>query len=257
MASLREENLARGKILGQRDLFIFGKNPSLQTGVLGDFIPWGGLYQFQETASEFYASSTDPTDVGIACVALLLDENWDAVTILFQLNGTTPVQLIAPNGGSLFIRGNTCFNVDPLERATQGDVYIGTDPAPVGGIQPVPNRVIFFSSNDQQSNMGVYSVQRNASVLIHAIINTINRDSGTSSATDIYLRTRNRGEGPFRRRTEAGVQTGGTSVIDYNIPIPVDVSGNSRQGTDIVLSAVASANNTRVGGGFLIQVMDE
>lgn len=257
MASLREENLARGKIAGQRDLFLFGRNPSLQSGALEDFIPWGGEYQFQTTAGAFYASSTEAADVGIVCVALLLDENWDPATVVFQLDGTNPVQLIAPDGRSSFIRGNICFNIDPQERATQGDVYIGTDSNPSGGVQPVANRVIFFSSDEQQSNMAVHSVQRNATVLVHAIINTINRDSGTSSATDIYLRTRNRGEGPFRRRTEAGVQTGGSSVIDYNIPIPVDVSGSIKQGTDIVLSAIAGSNNTRVGGGFLIQILEE
>lgn len=257
MASLREENLARGKIEGQRDIFLFGKNPGLLQNQIEDFIPWSGLYVFQESPGAFYATSTNAADVGILCVALLLDENWDEATVIFALNGTNPVQLVTADGRSSFIRGNICFNIDPQERSTSGDVYVGTDPNPLSGVQPVPNRVIFFDADDQQSKMALFSVERNATVLIHAIINTTNRNSGTATATDVYLRTKNRNEGPFRRRTEIGIQTGGTSVIDYNLPLPVDVSGVFRNGTDIVLSAISSANNTSVGGGFLIQILKD
>lgn len=256
MAELRTENLALGRLRGQSDIYAFGSNPNLNANTLEDLILWGGLYQFQTVPSELYATSTSALDVGIVCVATLLDENWGNVTVAFVLDGLNPVQLVAPDGRSLFIRGNLCFNSDPAGVATIGDVYVGTDPAPVGGIQSIPNRVSFFSSLEQQSNSAVFSVPRKTHVLLHAIIVTSNRSSGTSSSTDILLRTRNINQGPFRVRTQAGVQTGGTSIFSYNLPIPVDISGREKAGTDVVLSCISSANNVAVGGGFLIQMME-
>lgn len=244
-----------GTVKGMQSLFLFGRNPDVDTGGVEDFVAWG-VYQFQPTATEFYVTSTNAADVGLVYVVLALDENLNAVTCVVTTNGLTGSQVIGPNGETQFLRANLMFNVTPTGTASVGDIYLGTEAAPVGGQPADANKVLLASQREQQSNQAVFTVPAGQTALLDALVVTTNRNSQGGNS-DILLRTRTipdgqgRG-GPFRTRTEAGVQVSGTSVIQYNLQFPVNLGS----GTDIVLSAEVSSNNTALAGGFQLLLVD-
>lgn len=245
-----ENAVALGQVRGHTSLFLFGRNDDIDNTAEEPFVAWGN-YTFQATAQPFYVSSTNAADVGLVYVMLALDEDWNQHTCVVVTNGQNAVQVIGPNGETNFIRGNIMFNATPAGTASLGDVYLGTESAPAGGEPADPNKVLLAGSAEQQSNQAVFSVPRNNTALLKAIVVTTNRNSQGGSS-DIYLNTRAVGRGPWRRRTEAGVQVAGTSVINYNLAYPVNLGAQ----TDITLSAAVSSNNTALAGGFQLLLVD-
>lgn len=246
-----ENAVALGQVRGHTSLFLFGRNDDIDAGLEEPFVAWGS-YTFQTTAQPFYISSTNAADVGLVYVVLALDAEWKQHTCIAVTNGQGGSQLIGPNGETNFIRGNIMFNVTPSGQASLGDVYLGTEVAPVGGEPADANKVLLAGAAEQQSNQAVFSVPSGQTALLKALVVTTNRNSQGGNS-DIYLNTRIVGGGPWRRRTEAGVQVAGTSVIDYNLPFPVNLG----QGTDIMLSASVSSNNTSLAGGFQLLLVED
>lgn len=241
-----EQGVAFGEFPNYQSLFLFGRNPDVDTGAgMEDLVEWG-TYTFQPTAGPMYLTSTSASDVGLVYVVLALDENLLPVTCVVVSNGISGTQLVGPNGETSFLRANIMFNVSPSGTASVGDMYLGTEASPVGGVPADANKVLLAGAEEQQSNQAVFTVPATQRGLLTGIVLTTNRGSSGGNS-DIFLRTRTIGGGPFRRRTEAGVQVSGSSIIQYNLPYPVYLG---LPATDIVLSAETSANNTSLAGGF-------
>lgn len=232
-------------------IYVFGVNPDLDTGAEENLIKWG-TYTFQTSATPFYVTSSNAGDVGLTYIAVVLDEDFNELVIPVTTNGQTPVQIIGPNGETDFTRGQILFNVTPAGTASLGDVYVGTEAAPVGGVPADANIVLFAEAVDQQSNQSIYTVPRGRTGLIQAFAITTNRNSAGGNS-DVFLNTKDNilpngtlGGGPKRRRAELGLQVSGSSAFLYNLPLPVRVT----EGTDVWLGAVTDNNNTRLAGGF-------
>ena len=245
-----ENSVALGQAEGYQSLFLFGRNDDIDSSAEEEFVAWGD-YTFQSTAAPFYVSSTNASDVGLVYVVLALDDNWEQHICTVVTNGQNGVQLVAPTGETNFIRANIMFNSTPSETASLGDIYLGTEASPVGGEPADPNKVLLAGVNEQQSNQAVFSVPSTHTALLKSVVVTTNRNSQGGNS-DIYLNTRQVGVGSWRRRTEAGVQVSGSSVIDYNLPFPVNLASK----TDIKLSASVSSNNTALAGGFQLLLVD-
>ncbi|QDP52407.1 MAG: hypothetical protein Unbinned96contig1001_24 [Prokaryotic dsDNA virus sp.] len=243
--------VALGEAEGYQSLFLFGRNPDIDSAQEEHFVAWG-TYQFQPTAGPMYLSSTNSGDVGLVYVVLALDENLLPVTCVGTTNGQGGSQLIGPEGQTDFLRANTMFNVTPAGTASVGDIYLGMESAPVGGIPSDANKVLLAGAEEQQSSQAVFTIPANATGLLSALVITTNRNSNGGNS-DVYLNTRNLlTGGPSRRRTEAGVQVSGSSIVQYNLEYPVNLGS----GTDVSLSAEASVNNTSLAGGFQLLLVD-
>lgn len=245
-----ENIVALGAAAGYQSLFLFGRNDDIDATAEEEFVAWGD-YTFQSTAGSFYISSTDAADVGLVYVVLALDSNWEQQICTVVTNGQNGVQLVDGNGNTDFIRANLMFNSTPSGNASLGDIYLGTEASPLGGEPINVNKVLLAGVQEQQSNQAIFSVPSNQTALLKSVVVTTNRNSQGGNS-DIYLNTRQVGVGPWRRRTEAGVQVSGSSVIDYNLPFPVNLAS----GTDIKLSASVSSNNTALAGGFQLLLVD-
>lgn len=248
---------AIGSIKDFFSFYAFGMNPDLDAGPEENLVAWG-TYTFPTVAVPFYLSSTDVLDTGLTYVALLLDEDLNEVTVFGVTNGQSGVQLIGPNGETNFLRGQILFNNSPDGSFSMGDVYVGTEASPTGGEPADVNKVLCAGQLDQQTNQAIYTVPRGKTGLVQAFAVTTNRNT-TAGSTDVYFNTKNNilpdgtfGGGPRRRRAELGLQTSGNSAFLYNLPFPVRVG----EGSDIFLSAIASANNTRLAGGFQVFTVD-
>lgn len=240
-----EQAVALNKVPDYFSIFLFGRNPDIDTGLEENLVPWG-VYTFQDKDNPLpmYVSSSNATDVGLTYVAVLLDGNYDEHVCVVTTNGQNPVQIVSPTGETNFIRGQIFFNVTPNGTKSVGDVFVGTESSPVGGVPNDTAKVQAAYALDQQSSSAVYTVPRGKDGLFHGVIVTTNRNS-TGGASDVFLNTSENGQ-PVRRRFQIGVQTSGSSMLSYDLPYPVRFA----EKTDIILTANVTNNNTSLAGGF-------
>lgn len=126
----------------------FGENPTLGT-TKATIWDAGGLYQYIQTADYLQISSNDPVDTlagtGARTVYLEgLDENWNMVNEIVEMDGTTNVQTT-----NKFIR---IFRM-AVTTAGSGEEAAGTITAKIGAITHAQ-----IINGNNQSLMGLYTV---------------------------------------------------------------------------------------------------
>lgn len=240
-----EQAVSLGNVDGYFAGFFLGVNPDVDNTAEEQLVRWG-QYTFQDpnTPVPYYISSTSASDVGLVYVMLLLDGDYNEHTVVSFTNGTTAQQVVAPDGTTEFIRGQILFNVSPDGSESVGDVFVGTEASPSGGEPADVNKVLGAYAEEQQSSQAIHTIPAGEEGLIEALVVTTNRNTQGGSA-DIYLNTSTDGQ-PRRRRAETGVQTAGSSIIDYNFKYPVRIP----EKTDVWLSGTVTNNNTSLAGGF-------
>jgi hypothetical protein len=117
---------------------------------------WGGTFQFLTTGEtiDIVSSSANDTDGGTGCHGLVIygvDENWDTVTEVVMLTGTTPITTTSSWLGidriSAFRSGSTYSNVGEIDiTATTSGYQMAQMPAAQGTSQ----QCIFYVPKDHK-----------------------------------------------------------------------------------------------------------
>ncbi|MCK4788805.1 MAG: hypothetical protein KAV87_34000 [Desulfobacteraceae bacterium] len=113
-----------------------------------------GEYAFQAAASNIYISSDNAGDVGQTFRMRLLDVDHVEHFIEATLNGQNGVLI----PGGTYLRGNCLRNISPNDDVTAGDVYLGTEAAPVVGVPALANTLMHVPQNDQRCATTVFTV---------------------------------------------------------------------------------------------------
>lgn len=219
-------SISGGEIKDVAHFAQFGYNADLSSGV--EATVWNGptpMYIFpSDTGEVMEIVSDNAADVGMVIGAQALDQDWNEVTVVVALNGTTPVAI----PGTL-ARINRAINVGPTEFAGQVDIRA----AGGGTVYAV------MLADDQITTQVVFSVPAGYKALLRTALVTLNKSGGTSVSTIFKYVRRNFG-GVFATGARFGLQKGGSSSqsIEVENVAPLDPC------SDVMLTALADANNT-------------
>lgn len=131
----------------------FGYNTDIDDASGDEIIAsWGGTYQFLTVGETISIVSTDtaddgdPSGTGVNSVVVYgVDENWESQTVVYTMNGTTPVvsaeSWIGINRVAVFLSGSGRTNAGTINVTASSSGYILAQ-MPVGG--GVTQQLIFF-----------------------------------------------------------------------------------------------------------------
>jgi len=218
----------------------FGFNPDIDVaGVYETVWSKGGQYSFRETPTNFYLSSSDASDVGQQFEVILLDVNYNESTHIIQLNGQTGV--LIPDGQ--YLRCNSLMNVSQPSKVTIGDVSIGTETSPVGGVPTLINTVAFAASQNQISNQAVYTVPADHTAFIANLSASVGKNKDAT-----VLGSFREFNGTFKNTEQLGLYQ---NTVQRTIPFSV-----MPEKSDLQMIGTAETNNQDIAAGFDFILVD-
>ena len=148
--------VALGRRQGQSTWNKFGYNLDIDTTTDPEVIAsWGGTFGYDTTGSTLSVVSTSTADNGTSSpmgtgtqqvVIFGVDENWNEVTEVIALNGTTPVtttnQFIGVNRMSIYLNGSGTSNAGTISAFTTASPTTQLAEMPIG--QGTTQQLIFY-----------------------------------------------------------------------------------------------------------------
>lgn len=226
----------------------FGRNPDIDTATDPETI-WsqGGLYTYLAAAATLYVTSTDDTDTHEITVEGL-DATWALQTATVNLTGQTQAEI---GSGLTWIRVFRAYNSDATP--TLGDVYIAEQDTDTGGVPDTASKIkAKIDIYAQQTLMALYTVPLGKTAMTLDGYYTLNKSGATAWATCSFF-IREFG-GVFRLKRIVGVQSTGSSIFNYRLPLPRAIPAKS----DIAMRVTeVSANDMDISAGLSILLIDD
>lgn len=170
-------NVALGQIPNAKQIYVVGHNEQITAGTSEVLWPLGGAINqigaFPLNPVTCYLSSSSASDTAVIMRVACIDSNWDMVDFGVNLNGQTAVALPSQVRRVLRIENAN-------SHATVGDIYAGTESAPVSGIPAVINTLNMYEQSDQTTHSGIFTIPRGYVGLIYEF-------GGGSPANDALL----------------------------------------------------------------------
>lgn len=237
-----------GLIPGHSSINKFGRNPDLDTGAAGEDI-WtqGGLYTFLAAAATLYVSSSQGADTQEITVQGL-DATWAYQEQTVDLTGQTQAEI---GSGLTWLRVFRAFNSDSTD--TTGDVYIAETDDLTGGVPDTASKIkAKIDIYAQQTLMAIYTIPLGKTGFVVDRYYTINKTSGATMIVNDRFYAREPG-GVFRVQNIFGVQSTGSSGMNYRPPFPVGYPAK----TDLLMRGVSSSNDADISAGFSVLLVDD
>lgn len=183
-----------------RRITALGNNPDTDpTSVPEDIWPNGGVYQFQSNAvaMEVLSTSINDTSSGTGARTILvngLDDNYDEISQIITLNGTTPVSipinLKRINSSLIMSAGSGEVNGGDITiRVVSGAIVQALLPAGAG-----------------ITRQAIYTVPNGYTLVVHSMVFTINRSTNTKDTIEIVTHVRSN-QGFYREPLILGVDS--------------------------------------------------
>ncbi len=230
----------------------FGRNQDIDTGSVPEDV-WnvGGLWvpPTQARVHEVVSDNVNDTVAGSGARTIMLeglDANWDAITEIIAMNGTTPVitqnSFVRINSATILTAGLSLENAGQIDITAQVDSTISARINPTAGKSEMAIRTI------PAGKIGILSERPWISM---------NKQGGTSGAMiDICFRSRpyaDNPEMPWRNLGSVALSVEGTSIA-Y---LPFSIYETVPEKTDLALRCTSvTDNNMDVSGGFQILLVD-
>ena len=204
---------SKGEIEGFEVVNVFGRNPNVRVSSLLETVwDFGGTYTFPTSAAilDIVSTSTsdDFTGVGAQQLTLVgLDSNFDEITEVVNLNGTTTVtttqQFLRLNQASVTQSGSN--------NGASGNITIENSGNVIGFIEPTFNRTL----------MAVYTVPNNKNAYLTTASARLipSRQSSGLKSGEVILIANQEGLSPIAL-TVAGLSSQGTSDVVLIVSFP-------------------------------------
>lgn len=245
--------VARGNVPGMSHINKFGMNEDIDAANREVIWENGGDYTFLDTAETLSVVSTDvdddgsPAGNGAQTVEIIgLDANWDDLTEIVTLNGTTVV--VTTNA---FLRHFRAIVRSAGSTGGNEGVITATSTSTATIQSTIPN------SGDihNQTSMAVFSIKRNAKGYItqyYGSLNALGPGQAADPAADVELVVRPFGE-VFQIKHEIGiVREGSNEFNQFFLPFLI-IDGKS----DIKISAHVTDDDSVISAGFDIIIVDD
>jgi len=240
-------SVAEGKVDGYSSINKFGHNPLADSG---DDV-WGGggeynFYPISAEAMEIVSTSATDTVGGIGARTVLvygLNESWDEVSEIVNMNGLTPVTLNHTYKrmyrGVVLTVGNNVTNI--------GDITVDSQ---VDG-----DTAIFIGANDGQTQHAIYTVPRGYNAyFIKGYVGLADDDkNGELAEFQWQARPNNGVTGAWAVKGEMGLNNLGSSHWQYEYGVP---AGAIPEKTDIRIKVILATSHMGVVGGFDIVLVE-
>lgn len=235
--------VALGLVRGWRLVRIFGDNHDADTGI-EDVWRYGGVKALPTSAATVSLVSTSTADAaaGTGARSVLLDglnANYERITEVVALNGTTPV-----SSSNSFLRLNL---VRTTGVAGSSGANVGDITATIGGSVQA-----FIAAGLGRSQMAHYTVEANHRLVLFDITSNVGQgktaDTELSQWIRLYEAGSHQDHGPWLEVNNVDLYEGGISVFGTAVP--------TEEKADIRWQVETTANNLRVSvtaHGFLIQ----
>ena len=231
-------DVAMGRIPGYASAFVVGVQEDLDT-VDGELTVWDNKFNvtFLSGSTELFFSSTSAGDTTQVVVVNGLDANFDPIGTIVTLNGQTGVSV----GNMTFV-----YSIVVAAGTVAGDVYIGTESAPTGGIPADANVQAKAILGKNISHNAFYMVPRGKAVMTTAIRGTVD-----TSNKNCIVRTHIIPFGGNDLQTVS--YTVAPGLFEFTFPAPVATATNLAE-LSVVLPekaiiefrAIASSNDTEI-----------
>ncbi len=245
--------IAKGDVAGTTFVHKFGNAPDIDTADLFVDI-WDGVdaalgtgkianYTFSTTADIDSLSSSDNTDTQDIEVQGL-DTNFDLVTQTITLTGQTRKAL-----DTSLIRVFRMINRGSTDFA--GDVYCYVNGSITLGVPDTAADVRAVVNNgNNQTLMAIYTVPNGKTGYMRTFYSSMSKRQAATSV--IHILARPDGE-VFQLKHVTSIASTGTSHVQHFFEEPEVFAAK----TDIIMRADTSANDTGVGAGFDIVLVDD
>lgn len=195
--------VSKGGIDGHRMIYInaYANDIGITTKLIW---PLDSQYEFGDTATSFWLSSTDDTDINTILIQAL-DSDYNEQNFVVSLNGHTPVEF-ANNSG---LRVNKVRNITAT--ATGGDVYVAREDNHTNGMPDDDSMIVsMFEQEKQTSNLALFTVPAG-----HTLFGDVGYFSAPKNRdNDMYWNARN---------PDAGIPDTTTNVVSvYQNTIQID-----------------------------------
>jgi hypothetical protein len=235
----------------------FGENPAVGTSE-EDIWLVGGQETLLTAGATMYASCTDNTNgVGQVLSVSGLDENWELQEGLVTLTGYTQAAITKLDGSAAsWTRIHRAFQIsvtpDPV-----GDVYFAESDTMSLGVPQTTTKIhgfIDFTDAAQQTEKAMYTIPVGYVGFVTQAYAGVAASGGSNRSVDVFFEIQGLATGatvaspswyPFRRISEANLNTGGQVYINEKFSAPL---GPLTQLTNFHMRSVASASSDVIGG---------
>jgi hypothetical protein len=217
----------------------FGYNLDIDIGT-EIMASWGGTLQFSTTGEtiSIVSTSTDDDDGGTGVNSVVVygvDANWNDQTVVYTMNGTTPVvsaeSWIGINRVAVFLSGSNQANVGTITVTGVTTGYTKAEmPAGIG----VTQQLIFYIP-DNHNFLAKW---------LHFDVNKIT--SGTDPEVIFLGKAYSAVNNTIQEVYRGYINTAKSNSIDVNTPIPFPVGERSI----LYFTATTTQNNTSAAGRF-------
>ena len=231
-------DVSMGRVPGYTSAFVVGVQEDLDIAD-GEVTIWDSKFNvtFLSGSTEVFFSSTSAGDTTQTVIVNGLDANFDQVGTIVTLNGQNGVSA----GNFTFI-----YSAVVAVGTVAGDVYVGTESAPTGGVPADANVQTKIILGKNISHNAFYMVPRGKSVMTTAIRGTV--DTGNK---DSVVRTHIIPFGGNDLQTVS--YTVAPGLFEFTFPSPVTTATNLAQLSTVLpeksiieFRAVAAANDTEI-----------
>lgn len=208
-------HVARGYVQGHTPVFVYGYNAAVSSA---NETVWnaGGLYTYPTTATPLLVAGTTTTDIGSQIYIEGLDRDFNTVTAIVTINGTT-----------------TVTTTDSFYRMQKATVVNGTQPASNINIKNVPGQTLgVINPLDNTTLDFVYTVPAGYTLYIQrGSISTATE--GTNQIVTARLRVKRPPETLFKT---AAIVTLNNQFVSFDFELPVVVE----EKCDVEATAIVS-----------------
>ena len=187
----------KGMIPGHSMVFKYGSQYSLPADVQVDVWEFGGIETtaqiytpLSEDGEELFISSSVDTDDHE--ISILLNDREESHEFLVPLNGQTPVQIIAPDGETLWTACNRIFNNNGT--ITDGNIYVATAGDLTAGVPDDKTTVKGYMGTpttgryNQQTKQAIFTIPRDSWGYLLDVIGAVARkQAGEVVMTSVFM----------------------------------------------------------------------
>lgn len=128
--------VSKGNVDGHSILTLFARNTNVGATNTETIWDYGGNYTYLTADTQLYASSTDAGDTDVDIWVQGLDENYNEVLRVVNLNGQSQVAL-----SGLMFRVHNAFTAQTSNNIPNGDVYIAESDTLTAGVPNTASKV--------------------------------------------------------------------------------------------------------------------
>jgi hypothetical protein len=231
--------VALGRRQGATTWNKFGYNLDIDTGT-EIMASWGGTFQFSTTGEtiSIVSTSVDDDDGGTGVNSIVVygvDASWNEQTVVYTMNGTTPVvsaeSWIGINRVAVFLSGSNQANVGTITITGSSTGYTKAQmPTGIG----VTQQLIFYIA-DKHNFLTEW---------LHFDVNKIG--SGTDPEVTFLGKVYSAVNNTIQEIYRGYINTAKSNNIDVNTPIPFPIGGKSI----LYFTATTTVNDTSASGRF-------